>query len=48
MSASLLDTPPLTTAMEALIRCKGITKMYKTSESCICLVKINFKDFKER
>ena len=47
MSASLLDTPPLTTAMEALVRCKGITKMYKTSESCICLWKINFKDFKD-
>lgn len=28
------------------MRCKGIIKTHNSSESCICLWKFNFKDFK--
>lgn len=29
------------------MRCKGIIKTHNSSESCICLWKINFKDCKD-
>jgi len=29
------------------MRCKGIIKTHNSSESCICLWKFNFKDFKD-